>query len=312
MTYTSNRSLVEKADLAIADLTTGGGILLPEQAKTFMRLLIKPSVLMKLATVTPMPTPKYQVSKIKFGSRILRPGKEATALAPADRAKPDLSYLELDAQLFKAEVFLSDEVLEDNIERGEFRQTVLEMIADAAGRDMEEVIINGDTTSADPFLATLDGILKQSKSHVVDAAAASLNKNFFRDLLRSLPSEYLRDKKAMTFLASVDGELEYRNSLAERATVGGDKFLETDAPILYLGVPITPVPLFPDNLGATGNQTVALLTNPKNIHVGIWRQIRLETFRDVSAGVLRIVATIRFDAKLADELGVAKLINVSL
>jgi hypothetical protein len=130
-------------------------------------------------------------------------------------------------------------------------------------------------------------------------------------MLRSLPSEYLRDKKAMNFLASVDGELEYRNSLAERATVGGDKFLESDAPILYSGVPITPVPLFPDSLGATGNQTTILLTNPKNIHVGIWRQIRLETFRDVSAGVLRVVATIRFDVQLADELGVAKLINVA-
>jgi hypothetical protein len=312
MTYTSNRSILEKADLALADLTGGGGILLPAQAQKFMRLLIKQSVVMKLATVTPMPAPKYQVSKIKFGSRILRAGKEATALAVADRAKPDLSFLELDAQLFKAEVYLSDEVLEDNIERGEFRQTVLEMIAEAAGRDMEEVIINGDTTSPDPFLATLDGLVKQAKSHVVDAAGATLTKDFFRDMLRSLPSEYLRDKKAMAFLLSVDAELGYRNALAERATIGGDKFLETDAPVLYSGVPITPVPLFPEDLGATKDRTVALLTNPKNIHVGIWRQIRLESFRDVSAGVLRVVATMRFDTKFADEIGVSKLINLKL
>ena len=72
MTYTSNRSLLEKADLAIADVTAGGGILLPAQAQKFMRLLIKQSVVMKLATVIPMPSPKYQISKIKFGSRILR------------------------------------------------------------------------------------------------------------------------------------------------------------------------------------------------------------------------------------------------
>jgi hypothetical protein len=312
MNFTQNRSLIEKADLAIADLTAGGGILQPEQAKTFMRLLIKPSVLMKMATVTPMPTPKYQVAKIRFGSRILRAGKEATALAAADRVRPDLSFLELDAKLFKAEAYLSDEVLEDNIERGEFRQTILEMIAEAAGRDMEEVIISGDTTSADPFLGVLDGLLKQAKSHVVDAAGVTLNKNFFRDMLRSLPSQYLRDKKAMTFFTSVDGELDYRNSLAERATIGGDKFLEGDAPILYSGVPLTSVPMFPENLGAANNQTVALLTNPKNIHIGIYRQIRLETFRDVSAGVLRIVATIRFDCQYSDEHGVAKLINLGL
>ena len=312
MSYTPNRSLLEKADLALADLTGGGGVLLPAQAQKFMRLLIKQSVLMSMATVVPMPAPKYQVSKIKFGSRILRAGKEATALSATDRSRPDLSFLELDAQLFKAEVYLSDEVLEDNIERGEFRQTILEMIAEAAGRDMEEVIINGDKTSTDPFLATLDGLLKQAKSHVVDAAGVTLTKDLLRDMLRSLPSEYLRDKKAMSFLTSVDAELGYRNSLAERATVGGDKFLETDAPALYSGVPITPVPLFPENLGSTADRTVALLTNPKNVHVGIWRQIRLESFRDVSAGVLRVVATMRFDTKYADELGVSKLINLKL
>ena len=312
MSYTSNRTLLEKADLAIADLTAGGGILLPAQAQKFMRLLIKQSVLMQMATVVPMPAPKYQVSKIKFGSRILRPGKEGVALAQNERSRPDLSFHELDAQLFKAEVYLSDEVLEDNIERGELRQTILEMIAEAAGRDMEEIVINGDKASADPFLAVLDGVLKQSTSHVVDVAGGQLTKNILRDLLKSLPTEYLRDKKAWSFLTSVDADLEYRNSLAERATVGGDKFLEDDTPVLYSGVPVTPIPLFPDNLGAGNNQTVALLCNPKNVHVGIWRQIRLESFRDVSAGVLRIVATLRFDVKFADENGTAKAINIQL
>ncbi len=312
MSYTSNRSLLEKADLTLAELTGGGGILLPAQAQKFMRLLIKQSVLMQMATVVPMAAPKHQLSKLKFGSRILRPGAEATALAVTERARPDLSFLELDAKLFKAEIHLSDEVLEDNIERGELRQTILEMIAEAAGRDIEEIVINGDKTSADPFLAVLDGVIKQSTSHVVDVAGGPLTKNILRDLLKSLPNEYLRDKKAMAFLTSVDADLEYRNSLAERATVGGDKFLEDDTPVLYSGVPVTPVPLFPDNLGPTNNRTVALLCNPKNIHVGIWRQIRLESFRDVSAGVLRIVATLRFDAKFADENGTAKAINIQL
>ncbi len=312
MSYTSNRTLLEKADLALADLTAGGGVLLPAQAQKFMRLLIKQSVLMQMATVVPMASPKHQIAKIKFGSRILRRGSEATALPVADRSRPDMSYLELDAQLVKAEVHLSDEVLEDNIERGELRQTILEMIAEAAGRDMEEVIINGDTASADPFLATLDGLLKQATSHIVDAGGVALSKNFLRDLLKSLPNEYLRDKKQMAFLTSVDAELDYRNSLADRATVGGDRFIEEDTPALYSGVPVKPVPLFPENLGAGGNRTVALLCNPKNVHVGIWRQIRLESFRDVSAGVLRVVATMRFDAKFAEEAGVAKLINIQL
>ena len=312
MGYLSNRTILEKADLALADLTAGGGILKPAQAQKFMRLLIKESVLMKMATVIPMASPKQQISKIKFGSRILRPGQEATALALADRAKPDLSSVELDAQLFKAEVRLSDEVLEDSIERGELRQTIMEMMAEAISRDMEEVLINGDTVSADPFLAVMDGILKQATSNVVDAAGAPISKTLLQSMLKTLPSEHLRDKKAMRFMTSVDADLDYRNTLADRATVAGDRLLESDTPVLHGGVPVQPVPLFPENLGVGNDQTAIVLCNPKNIHVGIWRQIRLESDRDISEGTLKIVATLRFDVKYAEEPGVAKSINVQL
>ena len=173
MSRLDNSTLLAKADLALADLTAGGGILQPAQAQKFMRLLIKQSVLLQQCTVVPMAAPKQQFSKLKFGSRILRPGQEATAIPAAQRVKPDLSQVELDAKLFKGEVRLSDEVLEDSIERGELRQTLMEMMADAISRDMEEILVNGDTASADPFLATLDGVLKQATSNVVDAAGPS-------------------------------------------------------------------------------------------------------------------------------------------
>lgn len=312
MSYLSNRTILEKADQVLADLTSGGGALKPAQAQKFMRLLIKESVLMKMATVIPMASPKQQISKIKFGSRILRPGQEATGLAVADRAKPDLSSVELDAKLFKAEVRLSDEVLEDSIERGELRQTIMEMMAEAISRDMEEIVINGDTASTDPFLAVMNGILKQATSNVVDAAAAPISKTLLQNMLKTLPSEYLRDKKAMRFMTSVDAELDYRNTLADRATVAGDRLLESDTPVLHGGVPVQPVPLFPESLGLTNDQTVIVLGNPKNIHVGIWRKIRLESDRDISEGVLKIVATLRFDVKYAEESGMAKAINVKL
>ncbi len=305
-----NRSILEKADLALADLTVGGGLLKPAQAQKFMRLLIKESVLLQLATVVPMASPKQEISKIRFGTRILRPGQEGTALGVADRSRPDLSQVELDAKLFKAEVRMSDEVLEDSIERGELRQTIMEMMADAIARDMEEVAINGDTTSVDPFLATMNGLLRQATSNVVDAAGAPLTKDLLRDLLRVMPSEQLRNKKAMRFLTSVDADLGYRNTLAERATAAGDRLLETDTPVLYSGVPVQPIPLFPENLGAGANQTAVLLCDPKNVNVGIWRQIRFESDRDVSEGTLKVVATLRFDVKVADEPGVAKAINV--
>lgn len=305
-----NRTLLEKADLAIADLTTGGGILKPAQAQRFMRLLIKQSTLMPLCTVVPMGAPKQQISKIRLGQRVLRPGQEATPLPAAQRVSPELSAVELDGKLVKGEVRLSDEVLDDNIERADLRQTILQLMAEAIARDMEELIILGDTTSADPYLALLDGVLKQAQSHVVDAGGAPLTQDVLLDLLTTIPSEHLRDKKALRLFTSVDAELRYRNRLATRNTVAGDRFLEEDVPVIYSGVPLAPVPLFPENLGPAQTDTAVLLTHPKNIHVGIWRQIRIESARDISEGVVKTVATLRFDVKYADELAVAKAIAV--
>jgi hypothetical protein len=309
---TPNRTLLEKADLAVADLTAGGGYLKPAQAKKFMRLLIKQSTLLQLATVAPMAAPKEEISRIKFGSRVLRPGREAVALTAAERSRPELSKIELDTKLFKAEVRLSDEVLEDNIEEGELRQTIMNMLSEAIARDMEEIVINGNVASADPYLQQMDGMLVQAQSSVVDAAGAPISKNLLNDLIKALPSEYLRDKKAMRYLTSVDAELDYRNSLAERATAVGDKFLEGDAPVLYSGVPLQAIPMWPENLGATADRTAILLTNPANVYVGIWRQIRVETDRDISEGVLKIVATLRFGCRFAEELATAKAVNVKL
>ena len=72
-----NRSLLAKADLALSDLSGTGGLLLPAQAAKFMRIMVKESRLLGLTTVVPMKSPKQQLPKIKFGSRILRAGAEA-------------------------------------------------------------------------------------------------------------------------------------------------------------------------------------------------------------------------------------------
>ena len=306
---TPNRSLLQKADLALADLQTDGGLLQPAQAQKFLRILINEAVLSKMVTFVPMRSPKQLIEKIRFGGRVLRAGTEAQALAAGERAKPDLSLVELDAQLFKAEVRLPNEVLEDSIERGNFKQTIMELMAERIALDIDDVCWNGDTASADPFFAKLDGVRKQITSNLVDAAGAVINKTLLRDALKELPSEFLRNKRAMRFLASNDTEIDYRDSLAERATVVGDRFLEQDAPVMYSGVPMMPVPVSPEDLGG-GDKAEMVFTDPKNINTGVWRNIRVETDKDVSAGVLIIVASLRLDCKLAEETAAVKIQNI--
>ncbi len=309
---TDGRTLLEKADLKLADLIADGGFLVEAQAAKFIRILINEAVVLKQATVTPMKSHKQLVDKIRFKNRILRPGSEATALSLAERAKPDLSQVTLDVELFKAEVRLNNETLEDNLERKTLQATVMELMGEAVSRDMDEIIVNGDTASADLFLKKFDGILKQATSNLVDNLVAPLTTTTLKNMLKTMPSEFLRNKKAMRFLTSIDADIDYRDSLTTRDTALGDKHVERDAPAGYSGVAVNPVPLFPETLGVGNNETNVLLTDPKNINVGIWRQVMMETDKDISAGEMIIVVTVRFDTKLIEELATVKAEKVKV
>lgn len=312
--YLPNVSYLEKADLALSDLTTGGGLLQPETAQKFMRILIDESVVMKLATVVPMKSFKMNVPNLRFAGRVLRAGQEAVALAAADRAKPNVGNVELDAALFKAEVRLSNEVLEDNIERDMLKQTIMQLMGEAISRDMDEAIVQSDPASMDPFLAQLPqgGILSQSVSNIVDAQTQLLNKNVLKAMLKQMPTPFMRNSTNLRFLTHNYAEIDYRDTIAGRMTPAGDAALLDRDEATYGGIPITRVPLFPTALGTGANCTDVLLTDPANITVGIWRDIRVETDKDISAGVVIIVASLRFDVRYAVEQAVVKAINVKV
>ena len=307
-----NKSIIEKADLALSDLLSGGE-LLPAQAKKFIRLLIHESVVLKMATVKPMKSKTQSVEKLRFGSRVLRRGQEGTALPLADRSKPDLGKTDLNAKLFKAEVDLTDETLEDNIEQGNLKQTIMETLGDAVARDIDEILVQGDTASADPFLAQFNGMLAAATSNVVDASSALFTKSVMRAMLKAMPTEFSRDKRRLAYLTSTNAELDYRDSLSDRATALGDKTLiEAADRTRYAGIPIVDVPMMPEDLGGGSDETASILADPKNLAVGVWRKFRMETDRDITAGVWKIVVTMRMDFKYIHEPAVVKAINVGI
>lgn len=302
---TENRTLLRKAELAVSDFAAGG-LLQPAQADQFIRLAIKQPVLLKLCTVTPMKNYKEERDKMRFASRVLRAGTEATGLPSAAWAKPALGMFTLDAQLFKAEVRLSDEVLEDQIERGTFRETLMQELSKAIGRDMEWVAVNGDTTSSDPVLAKLDGALKQATTWVVNASGAKASKTLWRDMLRTMPDEFA-EAGQMAYFTNRQARIDYKDSLADRATGLGDSMIQQSNVAKYADMDIYAVPEFPVD-GSSNTQ--ALLCDPENLHLGVLRQIRLKVDEDISSGVVIIVCTVRFDVKWAESTAVVKAINV--
>lgn len=308
-----SRSLLEKADLELTDLQTDGGYLVDEQAVKFIEILIKESRLLKMVMFKTMKSPKMLIESFRFEDWVLQPGTPGQALAEAQRSKPKTYKAELDAELFRAAVRLSDEVIEDQIERGQFKNSVMRALAKAMSRDMERVVISGDKTSAHPTLAQLDGILVQATSNVVAVSPIeSISKEHLVDALKTMPSEFVVDKKALRYFTSMKAETDYRNLLSERADTVGAKYIVEDAPVLHSGIPIVDIPLFPENLGTGTNESVILLTDPKNITVGMQRNIRIRTKEFPEDGEIGIYADTRFDVKFAFEPAVVKVTGIQV
>lgn len=307
-----NQTLIRKADLQLSDLVSSGGIMQPAYAQKFIQLLIDESVLMKHAWVRPMKAREEKIDKTRFASRVLRAAEERTALSESDRSKPDLGKSELAAKAFKAEVRLDDETLEDNIEEGTFKTTVMSMLKDAIARDMDEILVRGDTTSADLFLKKFNGVLASATSNIVNATDTNLTKTTLKNMVKTMPSPFLRDRSKMRFFTSIDAEADYADSLADRATDMGDEHTKKNVACEYRGIPVIAVPLFPENIGTGSHCTNVIFTDPKNIVVGVWRQITIKTQEDVPAGELIIVARLRFHFVFIEETAVVKATNVKV
>ncbi len=304
--------IVKRADIALADLTADGGLLNTEQQDQFIRNLIDQPTLLREARTVPMNSPRMEINKIGFGSRILRvasqtggaldDGSNTRHLAAADRSAVDLGKVSLVTSEVMAEIHIPDEVLEDNIERGDMADTILALIAERAALDLEELVIQGDTGSGDAFLALFDGVVALSTANVVDAAGAPISITVFNDAKKAMPTRYRRNLNTLRFYNSMDVESDYRVQVASRGTDLGDASLTGANPIPVLGVPLRGVALMPNSTG--------LLINPQNMIWGIQRNIRIERDRDIRARSWIIVLTLRVAFEIEEVDAVVKIVNL--
>jgi hypothetical protein len=326
-----NRELLRKADLTISELIANGGYLQPEDSAVFLRKLIYEPTILRSARVVEMLAPQRKINKIGFGSRIMQAAVSQTALSQEQRAQPTTSVIELNTQEIMATVYLPYEVVEDNIERataadnappnsrgpGGLKETILALIAERAALDLEELCLLGNTNyAAGPmlqgsdadtiaYMSLFNGWLNLSQGgHVYDAQNANLDKSIFRNLKINMPKQYLRVLPQMSYLTSPNIETMWRDSLANRGTALGDATLTGTAPVPAYGIPLLSGALMPDNQ--------ILLTNPKNLIVGIQRQFSLEFDKDIQARTYIIVLTARVAVQVEETDATALAINVAL
>lgn len=320
-----NAELIKKADMALSDLSSNGGLLNPEMTDTFLRTLIdSPTIINQCRTVT-MNAPTRKINKIGFGSRILKVAPQGSQpyaaddgtndryLPAASRSAPTTSQIQLDTKEVMAEVHIPYEVLEDNIEGGNIgagpqgspgglHSTLVSMIAERAALDLEELLLLGDSGSGDPYLALLDGWLKRSTAHVVNAGGATINKDIFKAGIKAMPDKYLRNRASLVNFISVDNETEYRDTYAQRQTSLGDTMLQGANELRVFGTSIQSVPLMPESKG--------LMTNPLNLIFGIQRRITMEYDKDIRARTFIIVLTARVANQIEETDAVVAYQNI--
>jgi len=314
-----NKDLMKKADWAVSDLESNGGKLNAEQSNTFIRKMIKAPTLLNQVRTVPMAAPERKINKIGFASRILRAGTSNTALAEADRSKPATEQVTLTTKEVVAEVNLPYDVVEDVIESvslgqydeggapkmsGQIKDTIMDLIAERAALDLEELLLLGDTSvsGSDAYLGLFDGWLKLADQNVVDNSGAGVSNSMFAQGVKALPQQYLRNRQAMRQFISYDREIDYREVLGGRETALGDAQFSGTAPVHGAGIRVEAASLMPSNNG--------ILTYPQNLITGIQRDMTIETDKDIRARNYVIVLTMRVACAIEEAEAVAKYNNI--
>lgn len=312
---------VEKfADLAVSNLTSGGGKLQDDQADTFYRKIFDRPGLVQDVRNVPMNSDTMNINKIGLASRIIRAAPTGTPpyivdgvgetygndrnLASADRFNPTFEQVQLTVKEYMAEIHLTDDVIENNLEKENLENVILDMAAARLALDIEEVVLLSDTSNGalDAVLQLQNGVLKRVTTNVVDAAGAAISLEQFADLQYALPTKYLRNVSNMKYYLHNHKEMAWRQALAARGTDLGDANITGRAPVPALGVPLAPVALMPT--------TQILFTDPKNIIVGVQRNMRLEYERYPRSRLNAFIFTIKMGVQLEEEDAVVKLINL--
>lgn len=310
------RQLLQKATgpFLSTDLSTSGGLLVDEQQDSFIRTVIEQSTLLPVVRTIPMTSPTRRIERIAFLSRTLKPVTEFTA--PGVTNKPDLAKILLETFEFGALFTISYDTLEQNLEsnapngpRGSrFEQTLLQIIAERVAVDIEDYVLNSDTASVDPDFDEFDGFLKLA-SNKFDALGAPVSKGLFKSTLTSLPKKFRLRKNRMAWMYGASTETEWRDEFADRGTAFGDQAMadgdQPDRRYGAYGIRAMQVPVMPEELGAGLDEGKILLTDPRNMIVGLHRNVFFDWDKDIEARALKIMVTARFGAKYEDPDGAA-------
>ncbi len=179
--WTNQELLKRIAGKAMATTSTFGAasLLNSQKADRYIRKLQTQAVVLPEARLMPMTSVQRDIDRVFFAGQILHaPPAEGATYDPANFEGVSTDIRTLNAVKAMTVVPLTDELVEENIEREAYRSTLLDLIAERVGKDVEFWGINGDTGSGNELLALNDGWLKISGRRTTEDAKAQVEDDF--------------------------------------------------------------------------------------------------------------------------------------
>jgi hypothetical protein len=285
-----------------ADPTTGihvgsegkGGLLNPEQSARFLDYMFDATVVGKLARTVRMRADTTEIDRIGVGEKLMKLAAEAENTG--SNSAVQFSKISLTTKKLRLDWELSTESLEDNIEGADLEDHIARLMATQAGNDLEDVVLNGDTSlTSDNLYKAFDGIVKIAKAngHVVDADGDAVSRAVFNNALKAMPRKYKQRRPDLRFLSGSNLIQDYLYSTSQyiqnvnpqdiaasiirgdTAGLGGPAGFT--APFAF-GIPIVEVPLLKETQGADNDLGDIHLTFPNNVVIGIKRDVTVYRF----------------------------------
>jgi hypothetical protein len=283
----------------VASEAGNGGLLNPEQSARFLDYMFDATVIGKVARTVRMKSDTAEIDRMSVGEKLMKLATEGDDTGA--NSAVTFSKISLTTKKLRMDWELSTESLEDNIEGADLEDHIARLMATQAGNDIEDVILNGDTSlSSDALYKSFDGVVKKAKAsgRVVDAAGAEVSREVFNQALKAMPRKYKQRRGDLRFLAGSNliQDFLYKNSIGTNQTIPQDiassvirgGVAPLGGPAGYVapfafGIPIVEVPLLSEtqtgtHSGASGSHGDIHLSFPNNVVIGIKRDVTVYRF----------------------------------
>lgn len=273
----------------------------------------EPTLIQKVRRIN-MESHTIEIPRFGVQDQILHGANELTAMLPPQWVKFETGLLYMTSFKVMAEVQFTYELLEDNVKKNSLMNMVLGEIRRKIPANLEMLILAGDKSIApttNDFLCMEDGLIKRcftqapagrpslglTGAHLVDAMGQSMDTGLWYDLERAIPEKYSTHGSNYIYITHRDVELAWRESRTQRVTSVGDEYVFENKKAKALGREIYTSPFMPvDNSG----NTFLVLLDPKQIVLGTYRSMTLESMRNIQNQKILFVWSTRIGLALEE------------